>query len=116
MIEKFTKDIYKNLISSGTERYRHMYESMSQQMNCDGDWGDIKKFYDSLTIQQRNVFFSVIEQTMIDTISGIFGVLDGSSNLNGNVYECDVIVNGIDMDHDLQDYFLSYVETENKTP
>ena len=116
MIEKFTKDIYKNLISSGTERYRHMYESMSQQIHCDGYWGDIKKFYDSLTIQQRNVFFSVIEQTMIDTISGIFGVLDGSSNLNGNVYECDVIVNGIDMDHDLQDYFLSYVETENKTP
>lgn len=110
MIEKFTKDIYKNLVLDGVDAYQRMYDGMTADMDGDKYWTDLKAFYDTLSSPQKEVFFHVIKQTMIDTVSKVFGVLDGSSNLDGTTYECDVFVDSVDMDHDLQDYFLSYVE------
>lgn len=115
MIEKFTKDIYKGLVSNRVELYQHMYDTLTEEVNGDAYWNNLKGLYDTLTRQQKEVFFSVIRQTMIDTISGVFGVLDGSSNLDGDTYDCNVIIDGVDMENDLQDYFLSYVEVEKET-
>lgn len=110
MIEKFTKDVYNSLVLDRTDIYRRMYNSMTEETGGDEYWSDLKEFYDTLSDRQKEVFFRVIKQTIIDSISGVFGVLDGSSNLGGTTYECDVMVDGVDMEHDLQDYFLSYVE------
>ncbi len=110
MIEKFTKDVYNSLVLDRTDAYRRMYNSMTEETGGDEYWADLKEFYDTLSTRQKEVFFRVIKQTIIDSISGVFGVLDGSSNLSGTTYECDVMVDGVDMEHDLQDYFLSYVE------
>lgn len=51
---------------------------------------------------------------MIDTISGVFGVLDGSSTLKDGEFECEVKINGVITKNELQDFFLDFVETNNK--
>ena len=47
---------------------------------------------------------------MIDTISSVFGILDGSSTLSGGDFEFEVRINGISTEDDLQDTFLGFVE------
>ena len=50
------------------------------------------------------------ELIMIDTISSVFGILDGSSTLGDGKWEFDVKINGVDIEDELQDTFLEYVE------
>lgn len=56
------------------------------------------------------MFISIIKQTIIDTVSGVFGVLDGSSTLSGGEFEFEVKINGISTEESLQDTFLGYIE------
>lgn len=56
----------------------------------------------------------IIKQIMIDTISGVFGALDGSSTLIGGELECEVKINGVITENELQDIFLDFVETNDK--
>ena len=51
---------------------------------------------------------------MVDTISSIFGVLDGSSTLPGEDYEFEVKINGVNTEGELQDAFLCFVEENIK--
>ena len=113
MIKKFTEDIYKELVIEGMKLYHHMYESQGKNRAENECNSGVIQIYDTLTEEQKNLFFGMMRQIIIDSIASVFGVLDGSSNLNGKTYECEVIVDGVDMDHDLQDYFLSYVEMAN---
>ena len=56
---------------------------------------------------------NVIKQTMIDTISSLFGILDGSSTLSGGNMEFDIKINGMSTEDELQDTFLELVEEKN---
>ena len=50
------------------------------------------------------------ELIMVDTISSIFGILDGSSTISEEVFDFDVTINGVSTENELQDTFLEYVE------
>ena len=52
----------------------------------------------------------VIELIMIDTISSVLGIIDGSSTLSGCDIEPKLFLDGIDTNNELQDLFLEYVE------
>ena len=47
---------------------------------------------------------------MIDTVSNIFGIIDGSSTLNECNIQPKLLLNNIDTDGELQDIFLEYIE------
>lgn len=50
------------------------------------------------------------ELIIIDTISSVFGIFDGSSTLSGGNFEFEVKINGVDTENELQDSFLEYIE------
>lgn len=52
----------------------------------------------------------VIELVMIDTISSMLGIIDGSSTLSGCKTEPKLYLDNVDIDNELQDLFLEYVE------
>lgn len=47
---------------------------------------------------------------MIDTISNMLGIIDGSSTLSGGDAEPKLYLDDTDTDGELQDLFLAYVE------
>lgn len=64
-------------------------------------WKEVISFYRGCDANQREVFRSIIRQTIIDTISHVFGVLDGSSTLSGGTFDVKVTVDDISTEDEL---------------
>lgn len=56
---------------------------------------------------------TIIEQTMIDTISNMLGVIDGSSTLKDCSFELKLLLDSIDTEGELQDSFLEFIEARD---
>lgn len=110
MNEEFVKCIYETTVEDGKNMYKELYEETEVTGQTTDYWHNLLNLYGSFDHKQKNVFLDIIKQTMIDTISSIFGVLDGSSTLLGEDFEFEVKINGISTEEDLQDTFLRYVE------
>lgn len=72
--------------------------------------------YQSLSPAQRPVILEIMRQVEIDTVSAIFGILDGSSTLDGKSADVELLHktarSRTRLDGDLQDLFLATVEDE----
>lgn len=113
MNEEFVKSIYETIVKDGEDIYKDLYENTEVTEDIIDYWKKALALYHSLDYTQQSIFMDIIKQTMIDTISSVFGVLDGSSTLSGGEFEFDVKINGVNTEDDLQDAFLAYVEENN---
>ena len=110
MIEKFIKSLYKTVVEDGKNTYINLYENTEITESVANYWINALELYHSFDDQQKKVFIKIVEQTVIDTISSILGVLDGSSTLSGEHFEFDIKINGVSTEDELQDTFLEFVE------
>ncbi|MEH7610008.1 transposase, partial [Gottfriedia acidiceleris] len=60
--------------------------------------------------ENKKTFFKIIEQTMIDTISTMLGIIDGSTTLKDCKIEPKLLLDSIDTEGELQDSFLEFIE------
>lgn len=111
--ENFVKSIYKTLVEDGKDIYKDLYENTKVSEKTVDYWKNALELYHSFDDKQKDVFMNIVKQTMIDTISSVFGVLDGSSTLSGGDFEFEVRINGISTEDELQDTFLELVEENN---
>lgn len=111
--ENFVKSIYKTLVEDGKDIYKDLYENTKVSEKTVDYWKNALELYHSFDDKQKDVFMNIVKQTMIDTISSVFGVLDGSSTLSGGDFEFEVRINGISTEDELQDTFLEFVEENN---
>jgi hypothetical protein len=56
------------------------------------------------------VFFEVIRQTAIDTVSNVFAVVDGVAKLNGQDGDCSLTCGTDSISGELQDHFLEHCD------
>ncbi|MCM1499073.1 MAG: hypothetical protein NC124_11475 [Clostridium sp.] len=110
MNEEFVKEIYETIVKEGESIYKELYENTEVTERTIAYWKNALELYHSFENVQKSVFMDIIRQTMIDTISSVFGILDGSSTLGDGSFEFDVKINGVDTEDELQDTFLGYVE------
>lgn len=110
MNKKFIRSVYKTVVEDGKEIYRELYENTEITEKTVSYWKNALDLYHALDDNQKKFFIEIIEQTMVDTISSIFGILDGSSTLAGEEFEFDVKINGISTEDELQDTFLEFIE------
>lgn len=110
MNEEFIKNIYKTIVEDGRNMYKELYENTEMTERTVDYWKDALELYRVFNDNQKTVFLNIIQQTMIDTISHVFGVLDGSSTSVGGDFACEVKINGISTEDELQDSFLRIVE------
>lgn len=110
MKEEFIKRLYDTSIVDGLDIYKNQFNNTVITDKTTEFTKKALDMYHSLTNNQKEVFFDVLKITMIDTISLIFGVLDGSSTLNGGDMDIKMFISGEDTDEELQDTFLEYVE------
>lgn len=111
MNEEFVKSIYVTIVEDGEKIYKELYENTQVTERTVDYWKNALELYHSLDSNQKEIFVDIVKHIMIDTISGIFGVFDGSSTLSGDDnFEIDIKINGVDTENELQDAFLEYVE------
>lgn len=66
--------------------------------------------FKKLSEEQEQLLLGILKNIIIDTISNVLGILDGSSSLNGENMDIKVQINGQDTEEKLQDTFLIFIE------
>jgi hypothetical protein len=110
MTKVFIKGTYKTVVEENKKLYKDLFDNTTIDKRTDEYWKQSLNLYNNLSKDNKEVLMNIIEQTMIDTISNIFGIIDGSSTLNGCNIKTKLLLDGKDTDGELQDTFLEYVE------
>ena len=71
-------------------------------------WKDAITFYDKLDVEDKEILFSIIKSTIVDTVSNVLAIFDGNEEIKG--IDLQVKLNDQENDGVLQDTFLAYVE------
>ena len=110
MNDLFVKSLYESIVNENLQLYKDLYETTNVTSKTDDYWKKAIGFYDSLTDENKDMLMNIIEQTMINTISNMLGVIDGSSTLNDCSLEPKLLLDSIDTEGELQDLFLELIE------
>ncbi|WP_165061061.1 transposase [Adlercreutzia sp. ZJ154] len=110
MNEEFVRRIYDTLVSEGCEEYKTLFEKTAITDQTIEYWKRAICFFQGFDNSQKDIFYDILRQTIIDTISGVFGVFDGSTALIGGNMECSIQIDGVDTESELQDTFMEFVE------
>ena len=99
------------VVSENSAEYRKLFKELTQDEITDPYWQDALKFFDSLSPSRREVFFSILRQVSIDTVSTVAGALDGTTDIGLHEDLYLVASNGEKMRRNLQSSFLEAVES-----
>lgn len=110
MNEIFVKSLYESVVKENLQLYKNLYETTNVTPKTDNYWKEAIGFYNSLSDENKDILMTIIEQTMIDTISNMLGIIDGSSTLKGCSLEPKLLLDSIDTEGELQDSFLEFIE------
>jgi hypothetical protein len=110
MNDIFVKSLYESIVKENLNLYKDLIETTNVTPKTDDYLKEAISFYDSLSYENKNTLMRIIEQTMIDTISNMLGVIDGSSTLKDCSLEPKLMLSSIDTEGELQDSFLEFIE------
>jgi len=113
MKEVFVKSLYDSIVKENLELYKNLYETTTIGPKTSEYWKQAITFYDSLPEENKATLMKIIEQTMIDTISNMLGVIDGSSTLKNCSLEPKLLLDNNNTDGELQDQFLAFIEEKH---
>lgn len=110
MNERFVENIYKTIIVEGISVYKNLLEKTDSNKATDKYWISALQLYKNLSGEDKQKMLDFAELIMIDTISSVFGILDGSSTLSEELFEFNVTINGSSTENELHHTFLAFVE------
>ena len=109
--EDLATGLMRQVVDENVGIYCELFTHTSLSDATDPYWRRALTLFASLSEEQRAVFFEVVRQVSVDTVSNVLGVLDGVNMIAGADAGFAVIYNGDQrMDGDLQSLFL--VENE----
>jgi len=109
MKKEFIEKVYESIVVGNVQIYTEMIEDKDTDRTVEF-WKSARKIYRELDDSQHKAFIDFIRQVIIDTISNVFGVLDGICGIDSKEWLCSVTINGESTEDDLQDTFLEYIE------
>ena len=122
---EFIKSIYKTVVEERCKMYEECLADIEMTEQAIPYWRDALKLYHSLDEKQKKKLMDMIEIVITETISIIFGILDGCSGLAykahsifgefGEFLDVIVKINGVSTENDLLDAFWAYVEEIEQT-
>ena len=115
MNEKFIESIFASIVEGNVAIYKELFNEEVNKDNVIDYWKNAMKFYGDIDESQREVFFSIIKTVIIDTISNVFGVIDGVCAIDDKDWSIKMSINGHNTNSELQDVFLAYVELLEKS-
>lgn len=108
MIEQFIEGLYNNIVEGNMKLYRQFFLYDPNEEGTIEYWKNAIAFYDKLDDMDKEILFSIIKSTIVDTVSNVLAVLDGYEDIDR--IDVQVKLNGQENDSKLQDAFLTYVE------
>ncbi|WP_299899346.1 hypothetical protein [uncultured Aquimarina sp.] len=108
--EEFVQSIVDLVVKENLEIYKNLFNTTNKDSTRDLYWKEVLTFYQGLDESKRQVLFKIIKQIQIDTISNIFGILDGNSMLEGQLDDFDLEYNGQRLNDDLQSMLIEITE------
>lgn len=115
--QTFAEGLYKNIISGNLNVYQDLFNNTKVEQATDFYWKKALKLYLNLSPEDKTVFFKILKQVEIDTVSNVLGVLDGSTSLEG--IDGELVLMSEDgnkkINGELQDLFLEIAEDDNNS-
>ena len=114
--QEFITQVRSVVVQQNTAMDKGLFASTTPEGASDPYWKRSLTLHGSLSEADRVVLFEIMRQVRVDTVSEIFGILDGSSPLDGP-RENFVLVSQSDnrkLNGNLQDLFLEAEERERK--
>lgn len=108
LIEQFIEGLYKNIVEGNMKLYKQFFLYDPNEEGTIEYWKNAIAFYDKLDDKDKEILFSIIKSTIVDTVSNVLAVLDGHEDIDR--INVQVKLNGQENDSELQDAFLAYVE------
>jgi len=110
--QDFVRQIRSSVVEENLFLYKDIFTSTDPQTATDPHWKPALTLYGKLDSEDKNVMFDIVRQVMVDTISNVFAVLDGVSQLDGQVCEFSLTSNSGSqrINGELQDRFLELEE------
>lgn len=110
---EFVQKIYEEVVNGGDNGYRELFNSTKIERVTDPYFKAVLPFYASLSNDQKEILFSIMRQVAIDSLSDLFGILDGVSTIDDEVTEFSVSPSNKSTPFRyLQENFLAYDEQQ----
>lgn len=108
----FVNCIRSNIIDANLQIYKDIFAKTESDVS-NSYWKKVLRFYGSLENPEKEILFKIIRQVMVDTISNLFGILDGVCITQEIPFgELTLELSGQRINGDLQDLFLEIEEHE----
>lgn len=110
--ETFVSEVRSAVVDQNTTIYKELFESTTVESASDPYWKRALTLYASLNEKDRLILIEMMRQAAVDTVSNLFGILDGSSSLD-NLREDFILTGKSDnrkLNGSLQDIFLAQEE------
>lgn len=106
--QQFVSAIRREVLDANLKMYLEDF-----QIPAASHWPKMTKLYESLDKEQQRQFIESIRQVMVDTLSNVFGILDGSTLLEDHrdYFHLTYAAEPEEINGELQDIFLS-IETQ----
>ena len=110
--DAFAAHIRSTVVDENADIYRDLFTNPDEDGE-DGYWKEARALFAGLDDDQKEVFFTILRQVIVDTTSTILGVVDGTVALPGIDDDFSLrLGRGPEMAGDLQDCFLSQEEDD----
>lgn len=111
--EEFVRNINQAIIDDNINIYKDLFATTDINTVTDKYWKEALSLYNDLGSHQKEVLFKIIRQVQVDSLSNIFGILDGRAFIEGQSKDFELIYDGKQLNNDLQDIFLE-IDEENR--
>ena len=112
--KEFAVGLYSAVVDENSLIYRELFQNTEIGKVTDPYWKDALPLFKSLSLEQREVFFSIIKQIMIDTTSNVLGVIDGVNSFANEDFSLYGSDSSKPLNGDLQGLFLAEEEKRSK--
>ena len=100
----------QSMVDENVAIYARLFAS--PETATDEYWIGARRLFDSLPEADRQVVLQIMRQVAIDTVSNVFGILDGTSPIVGRFEDFKLMHGRTKLNGDLQDFFLAALEEE----
>ena len=112
--KEFAVGLYSAVVDENSLIYRELFQNAEISKVTDPYWKNALPFLKSLSLEQQEVFFSIIKQIMVDTTSNVLGVIDGVNSFTNEDFLLYGSDNSKPLNGDLQGLFLMEEEKRSK--
>ncbi len=111
MEKEFIRSLINGVINENLVLYKEIIDTPIAEVT-DEYWKNVISLYNSVDRSRQETIVDIFKQVMIDTVSTMLGIIDGSIAIDDYENELELRINDQKTDDCLQDIFLELTEEE----